>query len=472
MEENLLFLKTSRGGKKIVYKGFIYAKHKRGRYSVFWRCVLRDKCSAILTTSSDEESARVIAEKEHSHAPDWASCKAAEVMEKIKERATTSMDSASRIVQSLTGSISNDTFARLPKEECMKKAVRRARQRELPEETISIEEMDHFPEKYTTTKDGDRWLLNGDIIKGVVIFATDWQLRIASRENYWICDCTFQVPTKIKNYLFCIYCKVRDLWVPVVLVLMTRKTKETFDIIFGMLKQKVYEKCGVLVEPGYISCDHEEAIVEAIRESFPTSQITGSFFHLARSLWSRLRTERLDLLYMEKKRVDVREDFHALLALAFIPVEDVSHVFDLIKSEVVEELQTVCGYIEENYVLGRQGSSPAFPPQVWNCYERKLAGMTRTTSTCEAWHNRLNKVVAAHHATFYHFMEQLQRVVSEIHSDIDDLESGHALTKKRRRYGDFDEKVERFVVRYCEYRERKKINQYLRCIGENFAGEF
>ena len=75
----------------------------------------------------------------------------------------------------------------------------------------------------------------------------------------------------------------------------------------------------------------------------------------------------------------MRSDFHALIALAFVPEEDVANAFDTLREAADDRLQPVFDHLEDNYLRGRvrrgrgrhqQRSAPMFPPSTWNCYER------------------------------------------------------------------------------------------------------
>ncbi|KAK3929667.1 Peptide methionine sulfoxide reductase MsrB [Frankliniella fusca] len=62
----------------------------------------------------------------------------------------------------------------------------------------------------------------------------------------------------------------------------------------------------------------------------------------------------------------------------------------------------------------RRRTAHVFPPELWNCYVRTLAGLPRTTNTCVAWHRRLTSLVGKHHPSFFVFLGQLRKEVAEI----------------------------------------------------------
>ena len=73
---------------------------------------------------------------------------------------------------------------------------------------------------------------------------------------------------------------------------------------------------------------------------------------------------------------ELRAQFRSLIALALVPEDDVTDAFDDLREDVVEELNPVFDYVEDNYVKGRRRGrgrmQPTFPPATWNCYDRTV----------------------------------------------------------------------------------------------------
>ena len=57
---------------------------------------------------------------------------------------------------------------------------------------------------------------------------------------------------------------------------------------------------------------------------------------------------------MAEENSELREQFHALLSLAFVPPEDVLDAFVLISQHCVDELDEVMDHLEDYYVRGRR----------------------------------------------------------------------------------------------------------------------
>lgn len=104
--------------------------------------------------------------------------------------------------------------------------------------------------------------------------------------------------------------------------------KATYKHLFQILKYKVKEIFKKDLSPKYISVDYESAAIGAVRDEFPDSFIAGCFFHLAQSFWRHLQSEGLFTEYCEKENDEMRSQFHSLIALTFVPEDDVPEAFD------------------------------------------------------------------------------------------------------------------------------------------------
>ena len=121
---------------------------------------------------------------------------------------------------------------------------------------------------------------------------------------------------------------------------------------------------------------------------------------------------------------------------------------------------------------GRGRMQPTFPPATWNCYDRTVGNLSRTTNPSEAWHNRLNTLMGKPHPSFYHVLEQLRQELTEIENDNERLESGLSPPKKRKKTEEIDVRIRRVVDNYEEYEANGEIPKYRRSIGHILAGRF
>jgi len=107
-----------------------------------------------------------------------------------------------------------------------------------------------------------------------------------------------------------------------------------------------------------------------------------------------------------------------LLALAFLPPEEIPSAFDEIKKLL--EIESGTGHLimwfEDNYVLGRVRKTlrngnvirglPLFSPELCSVFNQNIP---RTQNNIEAWHRCWECLVGESHVGVYHLIKDLQK---------------------------------------------------------------
>lgn len=118
--------------------------------------------------------------------------------------------------------------------------------------------------------------------------------------------------------------------------------------------------------------------MKAIRKVFPDSNLHGCNFHFAQNIWRHVQEVGLQVKYSEDP--DFALNIRYLLALPFVPINDVDMAFDAItssdfyididKKEHNTAIQTLLSYVESTYVgrFDRRGKRRPgmFPINLWN----------------------------------------------------------------------------------------------------------
>ncbi|KAF0986957.1 hypothetical protein HZS_2816 [Henneguya salminicola] len=82
------------------------------------------------------------------------------------------------------------------------------------------------------------------------------------------------------------------------------------------------------------------------------------------------------------RRYNTNYDFalaaRMIVALSFVPIEDINVAFEAQEDEIAEDLTPILNWFEDVYI-GRQNRnrtrrSALFPPHMWSVYERKVNG--------------------------------------------------------------------------------------------------
>ena len=81
---------------------------------------------------------------------------------------------------------------------------------------------------------------------------------------------------------------------------------------------------------------------------FPNVTILGCLFHLGQSLWRRIQNDGLSGAYRDDENVKMYSKM--LIALSFVPPEDVGAAFDELNESRPDNLENVYNYWEDNYI--------------------------------------------------------------------------------------------------------------------------
>jgi len=149
----------------------------------------------------------------------------------------------------------------------------------------------------------------------------------------------------------------------VMYALLPNKRQEREDGLFGLIKT-----IWPLFNPTSVSLDFEMALMNSVRQqTFPRAEFHGYLFHLTKSMRRQLSENGLRQRYSAEPRFALHA--RMIVALAFVPTDNLDDAFDALSNEVPNELAPILNWLEDNYI-GRPGrnnrrSRPAFfPPEI------------------------------------------------------------------------------------------------------------
>ncbi|ELP90225.1 hypothetical protein EIN_106540, partial [Entamoeba invadens IP1] len=203
-------------------------------------------------------------------------------------------------------------------------------------------------------------------------------------------DGTFSTAPKIFYQMYTINCML--------------KNGEHFTLVHALLVGKtesLFKKCLiVLMITGKITMGmfYSKMAVQNALEYFGC--ITkGCYFHLCQSLWRKVNTLGLSSRFKEDQQF--YNIVKSLMCLAFLPVEDVSGVFENMKKDCTDlELLKVYNYYEQTW-LGN-----VFPKEMWNQYCCK----TRTNNICESFHSVFAKRLEHKHPSEVEWLDKIIKI--------------------------------------------------------------
>jgi hypothetical protein len=196
--------------------------------------------------------------------------------------------------------------------------------------------------------------------------------------------------------------------------------------------------------------DFELAAIRAFQNTFPTASVTGCMFHFGQCVWRKLQSEGFSERYRDEPNFALV--VKRLLALAFIPADDVIEVFETLTADpAYQEIEVICDYMEDNFIgrqrRGRRGQ-PRFAIRLWNQYLRVIDNLPRSNNALEGWHNAFNNVIGFAHPSVTKLARKLQQEQHSTQLHRRQLELGTTTGKKKKEYVRINEALHTMVVHY------------------------
>ena len=440
---------------------FVFDKHsKRDSVIKFWRCENKNECKARIHTSNNE----VIKEKnEHSHGASAASVEVAAIKTSVKRRAEECQDQPSAVINSCTENISQAAQGALPSADLMRQMVKRRRkQLDLaPPNPVHICELvipDEYKYYMTSNGECENFLIadSGQSDDRILIFGRQSWTVFLTDSDVWYADGTFKLAPPLFTQVYVILARRHGGVHPVLYALLPNKRRTTYVRMFQMLQDTIPG-----LQPTSISCDFEQAAISAMEECFPGVIIQGCFFHLAHNVHKHLKQIGLQVLYNNNS--DFALSAKMITALCFVPVPHLDHYIDALSEELPLELHSLLNWFEDNYVgrpmrRGNGRRPPLFPPEMWNQYDRTIAGSDRTNNHAEAAHRKIYAELGVNHPIIWKFIDGLRKIQKSRDVYYEQLVAGHAPRQKLLKYVKADERILNIVRLFHE----KEPLEYLR----------
>ncbi|CAF3046448.1 unnamed protein product, partial [Rotaria sp. Silwood2] len=271
------------------------------------------------------------------------------------------------IVADAVSKLSDNAISSLPNLLNLKRNVRRIRQRsENPLSLPTTRDSIVIDPQYIITARNRIFLHfnSGPIDQRILIFSTKRQLKILENANYIYLVGTFSVVPELYFQLYIIHATYLSHILPVVYILLPGKKQRLYKEMFQQIKNLISN-----FDPSNIMIDYERATINEIKKQFPSSKLSGCFFHLCQNVYRAAIRFGLKTLYSENE--DFAKQIRSLPALALLPVPDVIPIFDEIKAQFSAEGEPVLKYFEEYYIgvkgrLSRPRKATKFDILLWN----------------------------------------------------------------------------------------------------------
>lgn len=463
-------VQSKRGKEKVTYEGnaYVFDKFSADHSTKFWRCERKNECKARLHTSTD--NGQVLMQKnQHNHGSDAAQLRVAVIMAGIKRRATETTEIPSVILNTAVQGTSAAVQAKMPKKDAVRKVIQRIRNVNhaappqpanraaiiIPEEyrmyKISPDNMEEFLLWDSGEQDENRILIFGRQSTGA------WTNQI---EKLYV-DGTFSLAPALFSQIFVIMAERGGFVLPVLYALLPNKEGQTYRRMFEAVKGFWPN-----LNPSSVSMDFEQAVIGAVRDTFPNCAVHGCLFHLTQNMRKKLAAEAL--LNRYNTDPDFALDARMIVALSFVPIDDLDTALEALSVDLTDDLTPILNWFEDSYVgrlnRNRTRRRPLFPPQTWSVYERTLNEEARTNNYAEAAHRRMQAEFGVDHPNLWKFIDGIRAIQKGRDLVYEQFVRGDQPPAKRRKYLAADQRIRTIVESY----DQRNILEYLRGLAQNF----
>lgn len=488
-KEGHKFLKTNKGGDKLIYKGYAYNVNRKDSTTTFWRCEQGRKkktgskkqdttCSGSAKTELINGVVQVLEGNEHNHSSVPYRESVVEARNKAKDLAKTRIK-PSQVIQEVTASSSAEITPYLPGKNAMQLLVKREQKKFKMKEPKTLQEVD-FPMELTRTIEGSDFavsqLIEGD--DAIIIFMSRESLRYLHQAEYWISDGTFSTVPTILYQLYTIHGKVgrgeHSHVFPLAYCLLSGKSEQLYVTLFQEI-QRFADSCDMEIETKLFITDFERAAINGFKSVFPNAEVNGCYFHFKQCLMKKL--DKLGLRNRYCTNMIFWLDVNKLAALAFLPPEDIPSAFAELLPFLPSDPQFTefLDYIDNTWVRGQllsitsrgtERRSPVmYPPALWSVASRTELGIPRTQNIVESWHNRINTIIDRSHVGLYTLVEYLRKEEHQVHGTIKKLFNGTIINPTPPSLREREERIKTIIANKSSY----ETVEFLEALASNLS---
>lgn len=264
----------------------------------------------------------------HDHPSNAAAVKAKILKEKIKKKSSKSQEKPATIVSTSLQGVLSPVAALLPKPISLSRAV----QRSCVKTVAPIMNPDSRSEllltdEYKFTYSGDLFLLHdsGNDKNRFLVFTSLKNLNYLVTCHLWLSDGTFKSVPSIFSQLYTIHGYKDGKSLPLVYMLAPDKSKSLYLKFLKVLRNAIPN-----FSPDRLMMDFEIGFIEAFKQVFHGAKVSGCNFHFCQSVWRHIQFCGLETRY--NTDIEFSRNIRMLMALAFVPPEDVTAAFDKLMS--------------------------------------------------------------------------------------------------------------------------------------------
>ena len=208
-------------------------------------------------------------------------------------------------------------------------------------------------------------------------------------------DGTFKICPSLWKQLYIVMVKFGNSWIPVVYALLPDKCKETYFTFFYMVKKQIKDM-KLTFNLDSIRTDFEVGAMKAAAAAWKVVP-KGCYYHYTQGGWRYVQNHNMASAYLNDNDEEFKLLIKCILSLPHVPLNDVQETLDILGNREWDFNESVekeafkdkfIGYVRDFWVNG------VIPPQVWNCFHRKV---DLTNNNNESHNNYLNNALKEAH---------------------------------------------------------------------------
>ncbi|KAG0440742.1 hypothetical protein DMUE_1520 [Dictyocoela muelleri] len=203
---------------------------------------------------------------------------------------------------------------------------------------------------------------------------------------------------------------------------MKNRSEACYNQFFDYLEGECKGNC----KPKSVLLDIKLSSFKCCKRFFVSSNFYGCLFHLGQII--RRRVQAMNFSKEFKENYDVKFNVKLILALSFVPEEDVLVLvlvnrlkLYLTEEKALNELKLFEWFKKEYLSFNTSNKSINF----WNCNVRVKENIPRTTNSIEGFHRHLNSLITIKQSSFYLIISELikeqeiteQKIFLSLHSE-------------------------------------------------------
>lgn len=380
-------IKNQKGGYTLIIENYIYVKKRNNHIMQTWRCVDRNCHGTAITDIYYQNNLdSFVLKNAHNHQPDYKKvikmlsvCEMKDIMEKTKNspRFVTNTVMKGADIQRIEA-IGDYTY--------MHRRLRRYRS-ELINPLPYLSPQLKLSHKLCYTHINTPFYRYGpdnfnrlDINNDILLFFSDFAAEKLKQNSVWCVDGTFSVVPSPYLQLYTISCIKEHHVFPCIFAILKNKKKETYKKLHDLVRILIGN-----VTPLIIKTDFENSAIQAMKETYLNTRISGCAFHLGQAVFRRIQMLGLSSIY--RSSFIVKKFTKALTALSYVRISELTATFYELYNhpEIPSQLIPLYDYFFTNYL--RENPQSSYPPEIWHSSDLLDINIPRTNNGIEGWHN-------------------------------------------------------------------------------------